>query len=127
MPTDKLLDDARFLARMSDPKTYRYEEVTVPRRTILRAIAVGQAYVAEHKKDDAEPIDEAWLRSVGFKASGINDLYANDGYCLSLTFGEDKIWTCGGHETIRLAKQPKTRKDVRRLASALGINLKETT
>lgn len=93
---------------------------------------IADAYLREHPADDAEPIDEAWLRAVGqpstlsekvygynFAGQGINlnvsmD-YARTRWMAELTQDED---------TIALG-QIKTRHDLRLLCRALGITLSE--
>lgn len=89
-------------------------------------IDVANAYLAEHPADDALPIDELWLRGVGFKPRGIEgDLWLWPLHWrhfsgeVVLQPAQLEIW----HGVLR--GHPKTRGDLRRLCAALGINLKE--
>lgn len=109
-----------------------------------RIVAWVAKVLDEHPSDDAEPLDETWLRSVGFKrhklegvlghskGSPFSTLYIVEGY------SEGKIkknyWACvGKYTTIENAigtcahfdKRLFVRADVRLLCKALGIELKE--
>lgn len=80
--------------------------------------SVVAAYLAEHPADDAEPLTEPWLRSVGGK-----DGVATAGIWLNNTIGfrlDDlaDVVVCNARP-----KNVKTRGDLRRLAAALGIQL----
>ena len=84
---------------------------------------VADAYLREHPADDEQLIDEAWLRSVGFintwgdkfrNVSGDIDIVV-DGETVMLAYRSDY------YDTATKA----TRGDLRRLAAALGIELKE--
>lgn len=91
------------------------------------------AYLAEHPADDNTPIDEAWLRRVGFirhmQSAGSNDLSLGN------------LIYVGRRNNSRREEAPeprfylrdidlrhiKTRGQLRRLCIALGIELKEKT
>jgi hypothetical protein len=91
---------------------------------------LAESYLAEHPADDCEPITEEWLRSVGFSDGATGEslwLRCKDsqlGHLRHTAMALDLItgnWTANGLG----CKECKTRGDVRRLAAALGIALKE--
>jgi hypothetical protein len=99
---------------------------------LQRAIhAVASAYLAEHPADDAEPVDEAWLESVGFvhgdSAIGsprMNSPRAPVDETQVVTIESDGAAyydVDDGHWVI--LPDVETRGDVRRLCAALGIEL----
>lgn len=94
-------------------------------------IGLANAWLAEHPEDDEQPVDEAWLRSVGFDGNLDPDmkmtirppLFGRAFHYLrhtqvSFIHGQ---WFANGMG----CEQCKTRGDVRRLCRALGIELKE--
>lgn len=105
--------------------------------------AVANAYLAEHRPNDWEVIDEAWLREVGFDGDQFclcTSDHDTEGtrLCIDITSGmEKRCWTqetwykphpsgmkLREIENVKLPL-PITRGDLRRLASALGITLTE--
>lgn len=83
---------------------------------------VAIAYLTEHPADDGDPVDEAWLRAVGF---GVYGLFADRDGGLSigdLEWHECRRWLYGNTPLPDLP----TRGHVRRLCLALGIPLTET-
>lgn len=99
-------------------------DVDDARREMLDAANIIEA---EHPADDAEPIDEAWLRSLFAVepgrgvclTGGLSIFNTKNGWRLYAILDEpdEDRWAEGVVGTI------KTRGDVRRLASALGIPL----
>lgn len=107
---------------------------------------LAQAYLAEHREDDAELHTPEWLRSVGGlpddndsgemffrlyhlepadRGSFVDGDYVHVGFC-----GDGSVFVeCydkGGHsQEVVMIGYAKTRGDVRRLCAALGISLKE--
>lgn len=86
---------------------------------------VALAYLSEHPADDDEPIDEAWLRTINcthdlepggasFRWDATSMLITEDG----VTFDTKAGYGCN----VKL----KTRRDVRLLCKALGIELEPT-
>ena len=111
---------AERLRRIWDGEKYRAVygcEQTLGGHQAIDERKLVEAYLAEH---DPTPIDEPWLRSVGIWTGEI--LFVNfaddDGYHLAIN--QDSY----GIEWVALGKVFKTRGDVRRLAAALGIELK---
>lgn len=89
--------------------------------------AVLRRYDAEHPADDAEPVTEEWLRSVGFE-SGLRFEFGRleatktyNGWNFWLK------WSDHPNGSSRLANGLNTRGAVRRLLSALGIPSTEGT
>jgi hypothetical protein len=113
---------------------------------------LAYAYLAEHPADDSEPIDGCWLRGVGFtnKSDNIEQFIENEWFSgehrieiqpedgdylgeeMRIMIYSKPVWVCevrnrshGWDESIAVGGDLKTRGDVRRLAAALGIALKE--
>jgi len=79
------------------------------------------AYLSSHPADSDTPIDEEWLRSVGW-----NNLNAPHYWRFIGNDGFDVVkWTGGWNFRMHDGFNCKTRSDVRRLCAALGIELKE--
>lgn len=119
-------------------------------REILSRLAL-----AEHPADDDTAVDEAWLRSVGFRDwPRLDDDSDLEGYDIYILANEEIGWECrlayraNGFYLVRMCdpdvcdllaaesvelfdsrnnRKVVTRGDVRRLCRALGIELKETT
>lgn len=92
---------------------------------------LAQAYLDEHPADDHEPIDEAWLRSVGFEerngwelvqftpmggkayfaVSPLNGCFPARYFC---------DWNCDS-----VYKFVETRGELRRLCKSLGVEMRE--
>lgn len=105
---------------------------------LMEPYELAVAYLAEHPAEDDEAIDEGWLRSVGFEPNNWESLRIGtihsehsaselDVYRIDML--PDSSWSFyGGTPRCRggaqLGVRPKTRSDVRRLAAALGIELK---
>lgn len=90
------------------------------------------AFAVMQKSDDgAAPITEEWLRSVGFIHSEVVldrmtiDINRSRSLCVDIADGESGL-SCidAGYVTLLYAGR-RTRRDVRRLAAALGISLSE--
>jgi len=81
---------------------------------------LAEAYLREHPSDDDTPIDEAWLRSVGFAE---RPEYPCGIWLDGLRYmPKHKNWLwC---ETIMARCTVCTRGELRRLCSALGVTLK---
>lgn len=85
-------------------------------------------------EEDAKPVDEEWLKSVGFRDStypnGFGYMWLRTTGELELTVSkprdratwEQEEWICEG-ERVPHNLMPETRGDVRRLLTALGVNL----
>lgn len=85
------------------------------------------AYLADHPADDADPVTEGWLRTVGFQQAGpcLEVSSPSEAIRIALWFtapGVVEFWRLHGN---KLDHQPSTRGHVRRLCSALGIVLQE--
>jgi hypothetical protein len=92
---------------------------------------LARRFVAEHQADDGEAITEEWLRSVGFTDHrlGVGIGKAQGGgsvlYCSLKPVGIEPDWYLdAGHSPMTHVHEPQTRGAVRRLAAALGIDLK---
>ena len=108
-------------------------------RDALRSAAELVLAALPAAPDDAEPITEDWLRSVGFTSNhGVEWLYdlcieQRDGWEIFLRFDESDEWEVqfmqspiGHYESRGLhipTAHPKTRGDVLKLCAALGIAL----
>lgn len=91
--------------------------------------SLAGAYFAEHPADDAEPVTDDWLKSVGFTIRG--QCYGE----LACPPGETR-WSLEldqfGALPVASNEHPfrnycKTRGEIRRLCSALGIELTTTS
>lgn len=78
---------------------------------------IAKAYLAEHPADNDEPITDSWLRKIGFQDMETG-LESQDHVVIVNAWGMD-FTVCNGKP------KPETRGDVRRLAKALGLELKE--
>lgn len=83
----------------------------------FRALAL--AYLAEHPDDDQLPVDEEWLRSIGFEAEG--GWLALQRLRFSFYKGWNAWWAFGAVGATRLVDDVPTRRHVRALLSALGV------
>lgn len=74
--------------------------------------------LASHPPDDDTPVDESWLRECGLRdgVMGTHKLMA----CWDAYLGNFVYWY-----GMTLVPSPRTRGDVRRLAKAMGVTLKE--
>ena len=98
------------------------------------AIALAAAYLAE---TDPTPVDEEWLRAVGFEQEHVAHLKIKDDDGVELRIGtyDFRWWLVDDTETeegcadvvIMAHNQLRTRGEVRRLCAALGIEIKEAT
>lgn len=131
------LADAREICRNHPPGTgidskSEYERFGLAREQCLAA------YLAEHPVSDSEPVTPEWLRSVGFEnggaMSGLVLTHEQDGLVTKITLHHRFGWKLSSgttqenltsSSTIQLHAPPKTRGDVRLLAKALGVDLKE--
>lgn len=94
------------------------------------ARTICDAYLAEH---DSTPIDPDWLKSVGFVQDfrDLELLFDHGNNLVTLVAFSDRTgWKIGGGTTrhissVPLSVDPKTRGDLRKLCSALGVPLKE--
>lgn len=89
---------------------------------------IAEQWLAEHPADDEEAIDEAWLKSVGFKWEQESASFrAHYRGLLLYVRVNGQFWlyldsTYGGRVVPR--SKVSSRRDVRTVATALGINLK---
>lgn len=111
-----------------EPKALVYRTDTVP--NVLHAYdehTLAQSYLAEHPEDESDPVTERWIQSIGFKEDDepmqparslwhIGELMYRPHY-----FGDFMPRWQFGPSTV---PNQNTRGDVRRLMSALGIDLK---
>ena len=88
-------------------------------------------YLAEHPADDDEPVTAEWLESVGWEAypdTGNRMWHSRSATLIMIDLrNPGETWLCHGssaHGWDYITKST-TRGDVRRLCSALGIQLKE--
>lgn len=89
---------------------------------------IVRAYLDVVKPDDEEAVTEEWLLYIGVQRG--SSPQARKLYLDSLNFddvGKGTVSVCDYTENAVLGKAFKTRGDVRRLCSALGIELKEPT
>ena len=92
-----------------------------------QVLSAASKYLAEHPADDAEPVTPEWLVSVGLNnelhlgGTFYVQVFADGGVSLNCTNLD--TWY-GWYEELDLPKC-KTRRDVRRLCAALGIELGE--
>jgi len=111
-----------------------YPDIPARDRSIAMATdnaLVVSAYLAEHKPDDAEPIDAGWLRRVGA---------IQDDHPIKFTFSREHampigLWSVDDgwkamlihseHAASCIVRGLKTRYDVRNLAAALQITLND--
>lgn len=94
---------------------------------IQAAYVLAQQYTIEHPADDAEPVTEDWLRSVGWSLKSVfREMYHEPTmlrWAMPVLQADMGVWSIGEmREQLRYA--PKTRGDVRRLCAALGVELK---
>jgi hypothetical protein len=132
-PNDELREAAEFIKkpfveRLSDDFG---EMVDRANRLTAAANLLADAYLASLDVVHDEPIDEAWLRSVGFEYDHRSQslAIASETYELAHRPGNCNYpWTLDDDEgdTISLVPGPKARGDVRLLCKAFGISLKET-
>ncbi len=108
---------------------------------VRNAMKLAEGFINEHPADDAEPITEEWLSSIGFSKRGMfaMDIKVPSKTCtfaLSCADYENlpccwELWNefddSTPSEGACLPCQPQNRGDVRRLADALGIPLTEPT
>ena len=97
--------------------------------------AAALARVAELLRKEGEgdslAVDEAWLRSVGFKDRHAHSyrneksLVIGDLEIWALATNGPKCWDWGAHWGTTLLREVATRGDVRRLCAALGVKLEE--
>lgn len=126
---DHVGDDVPALSRQ---RAYRSDLITV-----------SEAYLAEHPADDGEPADREWLKSVGFDPEGEanGDLFSpysesimipgDNEYCRRLVYKHQLKFLVidedarDGDEIQRIAlPMSRSRGELRRLCTALGIPLK---
>lgn len=129
----ELRRELAVLYKVTQPEELRlYQEELQHVRDLESEIERLRAENGE-RVDDGEAVTEDWLRNIGgtrpMEAVGITKLvfgtWQNNHYPLMFRKGgRAKEWTvyCGGCSVF-----PKTRGDVRRLCSALGITLNERT
>ena len=89
-----------------------------PSPELTRAI---RTLLAEYPEDSDTPVDEAWLRSVGFEQYLDCFRLRNRAEGYELARSSEGLWDYMG----RYIKAPTTRCDVRRLAAVLGLTLKQ--
>ena len=90
---------------------------------------IADAYLAEHPADGEEPISEEWLHSIGFEddRTGCPTLGPLHIQHAAITrMDSDVEYPASACVRSFPIPVPKTRGDVRRLCSAMGIELKET-
>lgn len=108
---------AAELIRSKDSIANRYDNA---------AWNLANAYLAEHPADDGEPVTEAWCVSAGLihglPRVSYPRVVSKFGVAVDVTFGKGNV--CLWVEDVEAKVGNVTRGDVRRLASALGIELK---
>lgn len=108
---------------------HAYGTYAIGHRDARHAAAELVLSLALIREDDSLPLDEAWLRSVGFEGPHFRP-EALRLYCgrLKLTFYEGwNLWLVAsdGVTSMRMMDDIKTRGDLRRVAAALKIPLRE--
>lgn len=90
----------------------------------------SQPTAADHPADDAEPVAEGWLRSIGFEEidcprHGCRNAFSDK--CRHVIFSPHWHRDFVGQWFVNgiMCQEKKTRGDVRRLCAALGIKLAE--
>lgn len=97
--------------------------------TYADAFEVAEAIIAEHPDDSEMPIDAAWLEACGFKSrkNAPTACYSDWLTMRPLRGGAWAAWILSvDSEQVPCLAVLMNRSDLRRLAAALGINLKET-
>lgn len=98
------------------------------RQSLYDHAALAEAYLAEHRADDAEPITEDWLRSVGFDtADNPAWVWIGDNFKIARhrVGGRWQICYLDDNGPSTDIPGPNTRHDLRQLCRALGIELRE--
>ena len=126
--TDELIREAAERLRRMRKESYEfdggYPATDEGRRQSLHDhVALAEAYLSEHRADDHLPVDEAWLRSVGFGQKWGDPLRYSGGE-IDMTWKDDRM-SLAWRSDEWCDLPGKTRGDVRNLAKALGITLKE--
>lgn len=122
--SDELRAAAERLARDADPGRMADLGESDLFDRLRDGAAVAAAWLAEHKADDAELVTKEWLLAVGFASDGSHFRLSGWGPDRNGTvqvYRWASEWFVNGS---RIRSQP-TRGDVRRLAKALGVELKE--
>lgn len=118
------MNDAELRAAAERLRDGAYPAIDLPpwaTRVYRDGAAVAAAWLAEHPADDAEPVTEEWLRSVGFSSRPNNrwlQIRTPQGGRLDCWMASP-LWEFHD-EAVAI---PQTRGDVRRLCTALGIDL----
>ncbi len=90
---------------------------------------LAAAWLREHPADEDEPVTDEWLESVGFTndIDGCGRVWESGEGLVSLyvMIGLNCLVECASKDEAVFVPETETRGDVRRLCSALGINLKE--
>ena len=121
----------RHKMRLGDKHCYQMNDMSHLELDDLLTLA--DAYLAEHPADGETPVDEAWLRSVGFELVDIDNpeqmivaSIETDGY--SLNYFNDGTASVGAHGCWLDVWLPcPARGDIRNLARCLGIELREVS
>ena len=97
--------------------------------TARRACMLAESYLAEHPADDAEPVTEEWLLSVGFKRAEDDPVIlvlpsTDTGRAMTYVTIEPCELRLEADDGGSIWIGERTRGDVRRLCTALGIELK---
>ena len=106
-----------------------FESVVMTRDQVAGAQDLARAYLAEHPADGDEPITAEWLRAVGFVddrtgCPTLGPIHIRPHWAME---GQDSDRELPPYACVRSLPIPipKTRSDLRKLCSALGIELKE--
>ena len=93
-------------------------------------MALSNAYLAEHLADDSDPVDEFWLKQIGFHEHDCDNqpcrkAFSTEAYDLTFSphYFQDFLGRWAFHGVT--IPSPQTRGDLRRLATVLGIQLTE--
>lgn len=130
----ELLDSAQFILGALDkttPGIPNWNMIGVHGEKLARHV------LATHREDDAEPVTEEWLRSVGFRRCSLSNVpcyeiskwFERDNerdVPLTLRYWDEKSVSLHQiYDEVRVADSMKTRGAVRRLCESLGITLTE--
>jgi hypothetical protein len=124
--TDELRAARERLRRYGHGDTRVYEYPLEPHMTDLDKVERDRRIVvaADLAAHDPTPVDEAWLRTVGFHADGVHLVLRDWGpdHNGTVQVYQCKAWFLNGSAINRAA----TRGHVRRLLAALGVTFQES-
>lgn len=125
MNADELRAAAERLRRVGDGEAVAQAYRAYPSPHMQRygdIVMLADAWIAEHPADDGDPVDEAWVKGLGFEQyEYVPYTWLKCGHLQYVPSRDPPFCIVGGWPVIRV----ETRGHVRRIAAALGIELKE--